>query len=162
MGQGRSVHHYLDISLMKGIFSPHKDAHLVWCWDQNACLWLPRRNPVEKALFYSKGKGGCHLVSPQKLKKICPALIQVALNSFRSDILKTRKSIFYQEFVYNVQKAKHQSYPHSRTKACMSSVVLRMRRLWKRQSALWRTGSRREDGWKMLSLSPKCQRSQTN
>jgi len=35
-----------------------------------------RRNPVEKALFYSKGKGGCHLVSPQKLKKICPALIQ--------------------------------------------------------------------------------------
>jgi len=35
-----------------------------------------RRNPVEKALFYEKGKGGCHLVSPHKLKKICPAIIQ--------------------------------------------------------------------------------------
>jgi len=35
-----------------------------------------RRNPVEKALIYEKGKGGCHLVSPHKLKKICPAIIQ--------------------------------------------------------------------------------------
>ena len=32
---------------------------------------------MEKALIYEKGKGGCHLVSPEKLKKICPALIQV-------------------------------------------------------------------------------------
>jgi len=35
-----------------------------------------RKNPVEKALIYEKGKGGCHLVSPHKLKKICPAIIQ--------------------------------------------------------------------------------------
>ena len=33
---------------------------------------------MEKALFYEKGKGGCHLVSPHKLKKICPAIIQVS------------------------------------------------------------------------------------
>ena len=37
---------------------------------------------MEKALFYEKGKGGCHLVSPHKLKKICPAIIQVSDTEF--------------------------------------------------------------------------------
>ena len=33
---------------------------------------------MEKALFYEKGAlGKCHLVNPEKLKKYCPAVIQV-------------------------------------------------------------------------------------
>ena len=41
-----------------------------------------RNNPVEKALFYEKGAlGKCHLVNPEKLKKYCPAVIQVLESS---------------------------------------------------------------------------------
>ena len=72
MGQGRSI------SSSEASFLNS------WpCWGQNGRCWqLPRRNPVEKALFYEKGKGGCHLVSPHKLKKICPAIIQVSDTEF--------------------------------------------------------------------------------
>ena len=37
---------------------------------------------MEKALFYEKGAlGKCHLVNPEKLKKYCPAVIQVLESS---------------------------------------------------------------------------------
>ena len=82
---------------------------------------------MEKALFYEKGAlGKCHLVNPEKLKKYCPAVIQVLESS---ETLMMSTFVFKDQSLYVFCRSEEEKVVEQAEQKVMMTMVVGMMKL---------------------------------
>ena len=79
---------------------------------------------MEKALFYEKGAlGKCHLVNPEKLKKYCPAVIQVLESS---ETLMMSTFVFKDQSLYVFCRSEEEKVVEQAEQKVMMRMVVKV------------------------------------